>query len=108
MDLTKLLRGLEWHGNVRELENLIENLVVLVQEDILQACHLPQRYHPYEEANRQVIVKGIFPLKEMVQLAEIQLIRNAQEYYSTTQEVAQALGVDASTISRKLSRAEQK
>ena len=40
----------------------------------------------------------------MVRRAERQLIANAQAQYSSMQEVAKALGVDVSTISRKLSR----
>jgi len=102
--LGKVLRELPWRGNVRELENLIENLVVLCPEDVLTPEHLPVRYQRGQNPASQVEIRGILPMKDMVRRAERQLIANAQAQYSSMQEVAKALGVDVSTISRKLSR----
>ena len=104
IELGKVLRELPWRGNVRELENLIENLVVLCPEDVLTPEHLPVRYQRGQNPASQVEIRGILPMKDMVRRAERQLIANAQAQYSSMQEVARALGVDVSTISRKLSR----
>lgn len=104
IELGKVLRELPWRGNVRELENLIENLVVLCPEDVLTPEHLPVRYQRGQNLASQVEIRGILPMKDMVRRAERQLIANAQAQYSSMQEVAKALGVDVSTISRKLSR----
>ena len=104
IELGKVLRELPWRGNVRELENLIENLVVLCPEDVLTPEHLPVRYQRGQNPASQVEIRGILPMKDMVRRAERQLIANAQAQYSSMQEVAKALGVDVSTISRKLSR----
>ena len=104
IELGKVLRELPWRGNVRELENLIENLVVLCPEEVLTPEHLPVRYQRGQDPASQVEIRGILPMKDMVRRAERQLIANAQAQYSSMQEVAKALGVDVSTISRKLSR----
>ena len=104
IELGKVLRELPWRGNVREQENLIENLVVLCPEDVLTPEHLPVRYQRGQNPASQVEIRGILPMKDMVRRAERQLIANAQAQYSSMQEVAKALGVDVSTISRKLSR----
>ena len=104
IELGKVLRELPWRGNVRELENLIENLVVLCPEDVLTPEHLPVRYQRGQNPASQVEIRGSLPMKDMVRRAERQLIANAQAQYSSMQEVAKALGVDVSTISRKLSR----
>lgn len=104
IELGKVLRELPWRGNVRELENLIENLVVLCPEDVLTPEHLPVRYQRGQNPASQVEIRGILPMKDMVRRAERQFIANAQAQYSSMQEVAKALGVDVSTISRKLSR----
>ena len=104
IELGKVLRELPWRGNVRELENLIENMVVLCPEDVLTPEHLPVRYQRGQNPASQVEIRGILPMKDMVRRAERQLIANAQAQYSSMQEVAKALGVDVSTISRKLSR----
>ncbi|MEG1790216.1 MAG: sigma 54-interacting transcriptional regulator [Oscillospiraceae bacterium] len=102
--LAKLLRTLEWPGNARELGNAIENMVVLTQEDVLTTDSLPEHYRNGDVDAEQVTVKGILPLKEAVRLAEQQVIRNAMQRYSTAAEIASALGVDRTTISRKLER----
>ena len=104
MELGRVLRSLDWPGNIRELENLIENLVVLVQSDVLLPEDLPPRYHEAgaDGSAPQVVVNGLLPLKEAVRQVERQLLRLAQEQYTTTREIARALGVDQSTISRKL------
>ena len=45
---------------------------------------------------------GIIPLREAHQMVEDMLIQMVKEKYSTTTQMAEALGVDQSTISRKL------
>ena len=104
MELGKILRSLDWLGNIRELENLIENMVVLVQRDVLYPEDLPPRYRQSgaEVSPCQVTVHGIMPLKEAIQQVESQLLCHAQEKYTTTREIAKVLGVDQSTVSRKM------
>ncbi|MEG1633584.1 MAG: sigma 54-interacting transcriptional regulator [Oscillospiraceae bacterium] len=104
LELGKILRSLDWPGNIRELENLIENMVVLVQDDVLLPHHLPRQYQQSPAYESQVVVKGILPLKVAVEQVEAQLIQHAQDKYTTTREIAQALGVNQSTISRKLAQ----
>ena len=105
MELGKILCSLDWPGNIRELENLMENLVVLVQGDVLTPMDLPSRYQKLVQsaALPQVIVNGVMPLKEATYQMEMQLLHHAKEKYGTTREIAKALGVNQSTISRKLS-----
>jgi len=40
-----------WHGNVRELENVIENVVVLNNDTTVKLDHLPDRIRDYEPPN---------------------------------------------------------
>ena len=70
IELGKVLRELPWRGNVRELENLIENLVVLCPEDVLTPEHLPVRYQRGQNPASQVEIRGILPMKDMVRRAE--------------------------------------
>ena len=103
LELGKMLRRLDWPGNIRELENLIENLVLLVrEEDILRPYHLPARYHTAQPSVAGVTIHGILPLKEAFSQVEEQLLLEARSQFSTTREMAAALGVNQSTISRKL------
>lgn len=94
---------MDWPGNIRELENLIENLVVLVQDsDVLQPAHMPERYQKDSGTENEVFVRGIMPMKEAVARTERQLLLNAKQQYRTTREIAQAVEVNQSTVSRKL------
>lgn len=103
LEFGQILRGLDWPGNIRELENLIENLVVLVQDtDVLKPEHMPARYKGSDEMEHEITVRGIMPMKEAVEQVEKQLLLNAKQQYKTTRKIAQALGVNQSTIARKL------
>ena len=101
-ELCRALQGFSWPGNVRELENVIESMVVLCTGSIITPDCLPESYLAKARTPSRVSIRGVMPLKEMLAEAESQLLRNAQARYSTTTEIAKALGVNQSTISRKL------
>ena len=105
-ELGKLFLEMEWPGNIRELENLIESMVVLTQGTVMEPKDLPIRYKNSfgNESVAQVSVTGILPLKEAVALTEKQLLENAREKYVTTREMAKVLQVNQSTVSRKLEK----
>lgn len=102
--LAKILRSLDWPGNVRELENCIENMIVLTREDLLTPEDLPEYYCNNLSEENQIIVNGVMPLEEAKQFVERQLLRNAAQQYTSASQIAQALGVDRTTVSRKLKR----
>lgn len=99
--LANVLRSLEWTGNIRELENVIENLVVLQESDRLLPEHLPSHLFKEEQSENGITVNGVLPLKEAVFQTERQLFRNASQRYSSTRAMAKALGVNQSTVVRK-------
>ena len=101
----KTLAHLNWDGNIRELENLVENIVVLEPENVMRARHLKDRYcHEDETPSGRVIVDGVLPLKEATEALERQLLLNARNTYGSTRKMAQALGVNQSTVARKMTQ----
>lgn len=101
----EVLTRYSWPGNVRELENLIERLVVTVEGDEIGVEDLPQYIKERDvSCNSKVIVEGVIPLREAVEEVERQLIKHAQEEHETTYEIAEALGVNQSTVVRKLKK----
>jgi DNA-binding NtrC family response regulator len=42
-DVLEILEENPWHGNVRELENLLQRLVLMVEDPVIRANHLPQQ-----------------------------------------------------------------
>ncbi len=101
-DVYTLLTNYEWPGNIRQLENLMENLMVLVQEDEIKIDNLPKVFFQIESNFSKVKVEGVLPLKKAVELAESEVINNASKLYGSTKEIAKALGVDQSTVLRKM------
>jgi transcriptional regulator with PAS, ATPase and Fis domain len=91
----------EWRGNIRELQNIVERLVILTDGDLISVPDLPPCIAG-DESERAVAVNRIMPMKDAVNMVERQLVLMAMEKYGTTTRAAEALGVDQSTISRKL------
>ncbi|MFE4354211.1 sigma 54-interacting transcriptional regulator [Peribacillus butanolivorans] len=101
----EVLQQYEWPGNVRELQNIIERLVVLTEKEIIDESELESfLFVADRQQSENVIVNNILPLKECVEEAENQLLELAKRKYKSTSEIASVLGVNQSTISRKLRR----
>lgn len=97
-----------WPGNIRELENLIERLVVLTRGDIIYPEELPDYFKEAPTPDHEIIVRGIVPLRSAMQSVERQLIMNAKKKYGSTRKIAEALGINQSTVVRKLSSIEHR
>ncbi len=92
----------DWPGNVRELENMVERLVVLAQGEIIDTDKLPTRFKKPRLPSPPSFEGK--PLKEAMEEFEKQILVNAVNTYGTSRKVATALGVNQSTVVRKMSR----
>ncbi len=90
-----------WPGNVRELENLIERLVVIVPGDSIEIEDLPVEFNAKGE--NQIIQPGV-SLPEHLKRIEKTIIQNAIKIHGNARKAAFHLGVNPSTITRKLKR----
>jgi PAS domain S-box-containing protein len=102
--LLKQLQEYEWPGNVRELQNIVERLLVTNEEKLVGPEHLPEYIKSGRAHLKSVQVNRIISLKEAMELVEQELLEMAQRKYGSTTRIAEALGVNQSTVSRKLSR----
>ena len=102
----EILMNYDWLGNVRELENLIERLVIVSKDKIIYPDDLPGNiYKTIEKSNRESIAyKEGITLKESIERVESILIQGAYERFGSTSKAAEALGVDQSTVVRKLKK----
>ncbi len=102
-DVPAILGSYYWPGNVRELQNLIERIVVISKDTEISSRDIPPYFKQLSNAQRgQIIVKTILPLKEAVSEVEKQILNQACKVYGNTYKMAEALGVNQSTIVRKL------
>ncbi|MEH7483301.1 sigma 54-interacting transcriptional regulator [Neobacillus drentensis] len=100
-----LLLTQEWKGNVRELINLIERLVVTSPKQLIEIENLPSQFRkPFpdvtsvEETNRS--------LNEILESVEKQVLLKARKQYKTTINMAKALGISQPSVFRKLRKYE--
>lgn len=106
--VVRIFMSYDWPGNVRELENVIERIYVISAPDELITSEMLIR--DYLNINRQthlkrsVSVHGLTSLSTAVEEVERQLITMALNRFRTLKQVAIALGVDESTISRKIKK----
>ena len=91
----------DFPGNVRELANLIERLVVTAANDKIEMKDLPKEITGYSSKNFHIEDK---PLKEVMEHYESMIIETAMKKYGSQQEAANALKVDQATISRKMKK----
>jgi len=107
-EVMEIFRKYPWPGNVRELENVIERIVIISENDQITKKDLPGELLNQEETNHffGVHVSRLMPLKEASALVEYQLIKQAIEECGSSYKAAEVLGVDQSTIIRKLKKYE--
>lgn len=99
----------EWPGNVRQLENTIERIVVTSRELDVDAS-LANRYIPREKAviKEPPIIQHIMPLQEAVDTVEEQLIKMAMDQYKSVKLAARVLDISQPTMSRKYKKIREK
>jgi PAS domain S-box-containing protein len=101
-----------WPGNARELENLIQGLVVASDKSIIEARDLPFAPRPQRHAEREcdatltdVTLEGR-TFKEIMLDIEGSILRRAIDEFGSVKEVSRRFGINRSTIFRKLREAD--
>ena len=92
-------------GNIRELANLIERLVVVSENDQIQITDLPNAVTSFvAKTISYPLISEDIPLKDALERYEISIIERTLKKYGSQREAAKALKVDQGTISRKLKK----
>lgn len=90
-----------WPGNVREVANVIERLVVISHNDYIVPANLPREI--FEKGVKDFFESGL-TLKEQMGRIEVSIIKKAIEKFGSARKAAPHLGIDASTLTRKLKK----
>ncbi|HWP97686.1 MAG TPA: sigma 54-interacting transcriptional regulator [Syntrophomonadaceae bacterium] len=92
----------DWPGNVRELENLLEQLIVTGMHEVIILEDLPATFSPKTPMNTGS--QELLPLKEALENTERQLLEKAFICCKSTYKIAEALGINQSTVVRKAAK----
>ena len=94
----RALMAFDWPGNVRQLRNVVENMVVLAEEGKLGTGDLPPEIHGREPADRGGALVGM-----SISEAEKELIRNTLRMVGGNRtQAAKILGIGERTLYRKI------
>ena len=104
-EVIKELEDFSWTGNIRQLKNMIENMVIVSNNEYLQINDLPWHRNDYDEnMEHKIMCPRIMPLEAAIEQTERQLLQKAKEKYKSTRKIAKALEIDQSTVVRKMKK----
>lgn len=100
-DALEYLKGSEWPGNIRELENVIQRLLISSKGEIITVYDVMKEYHQdfFEKAG--VAQTEDLSLTAMIENFESKIIRNSYEKYGSTRKAAAAIGISQTQFMRK-------
>lgn len=103
----ELLTGYYWPGNIRELRNVVENLVITADGDVIDERHIP--VHIVTATTKPLFIDTpdyfeSYDLKEIMAVVEREVIRKALAEFGSLRNAADHMGIDLSTLVRKKRR----
>ena len=93
-------------GNVRELMNICERLVVMTETEVIDLPDLPASVTSVnaDRGGSSIGWREGMTLQEALDRVERSLLQEARDRFANQTEVARALGVNQSTVARKLKK----
>jgi two-component system response regulator HydG len=98
----EIMREYQWPGNVRELENSLERAAILTAGEVIDPSALPQRIT--ERRSEPIVAERgpTNPTLDVIERAYIMWVLQSEG--GNKSRAAEVLGIDPSTLYRKLSR----
>lgn len=107
-DAVEYMKQCEWPGNIRELENIVQRLMISAQGEQITLLDVMREMHAdvFEDENVAKLMSGedeekVMDLEKMVQNFEKNIIKHACEQYGSTRKVAKAIGISQTQLVRK-------
>jgi two-component system response regulator HydG len=102
-DCLDALTSYHWPGNIRELENVVEQMVVMTRDELLRKDGLPSKLRSGHE-RRDTLILPLGSSLEAIETAAIQ--ETLAMTGGNKEEAAAILGIHVATLYRKLSALE--
>ena len=93
-----------WHGNIRELRNMIERAMVVYDGEHITARQVKNLLKSAGRDKNRLSASENITLNQLMEEYEREVLVSYLEQYHTAAEVARKLHVDKSTIGRKLKK----
>jgi transcriptional regulator with PAS, ATPase and Fis domain len=95
----------DFPGNIRELSNIIERLIVVTEKDRIEEKDIHSIIDALMVASKSSFpYPDDIPLREAMEKCETLILERAMKRYHSQYEAAKALKVNQATISRKIKK----
>ena len=96
-DALECMKRYSWPGNIRELENFVENSIIVVDDEKIGVCNLPEEIRGYV-ANDYVLDADV----SLSDLEKQHIINTLSKMNGNKTRVADTLGISIKTLYNKL------
>ncbi len=106
-EVQEILLAYDWPGNIRELRNVVDQLMIYSSTNQVSVADLPDELlncSSKRVKEKDASLPDVLPLKIAVQRFEKKLIEEALEKHVKASDAAKALGIDPTTLIRKLKK----
>lgn len=101
-DVLAMLRAYAWPGNVREIRNVIESLLLTSNEELVQCDELPEEV--LAAAGTGAGASAASPATSLEEAERLAIVCAVKSMHGNLTKAARALGVSRSTLYRKVER----
>jgi two-component system response regulator PilR (NtrC family) len=100
-----LLQNYKWKGNVRELENIVERMVLLCDEEIIDVEHLPEEIRSASRIDKVVVPPGGIDIEKLLEETEkAYLLKALERTNGVKTEAAKLLNLTFRSFRHKLKK----
>src|SRR5215831_5710112 len=99
-DALELLKKYDWPGNVRELENVMERVLILADTGVIEPTDLPDSIRFGQQQRGSLVIDS--PDMTLEQLEKEYILKVLQHTNWQKKRASEILGINASTLYRKL------
>ena len=103
MAAQNFLRHHSWHGNVRELKNLVERLAIMTESEFIDEANIPDSYKhkgPMLSGDGMLEVDSLKKAKREFKKAYI--LRKLSENENNISQTADSIGIERSHLHKKI------
>jgi DNA-binding NtrC family response regulator len=99
-DAMALLAGYDWPGNVRQLRNLLESVIVLSTRDVIEVVDLPEPIRSARPA--RAVSLAVNPGLTMEEIEKEAIRQTLEQTNGNRSEASRLLGISVRTLQRKI------
>jgi len=97
-----LMKAYDWPGNVREIDNVIERILILEDVDVIDVKHLPEEIRTGTRTGARTSRNGGFRPLPLEQLEKEHILATLKFTNQHRKNAADLLGISRKTLKRKL------